>query len=106
MKSNLLSLESKKNGHKKKITKSKKKEPEIDLSNLGAQRALVASYTKMTCLQSRINMKKKLKIPFRSEKAGRFEKLLGFARSHSIVTRGSVRLSCATTPHPACLSKS
>ena len=41
-----------------------------------------------------------------SEKAGRFEKLLGFARSHFIVTRGSVSLSCATTPHPSCFSKS
>ena len=29
-------------------------------------------------------------VPSRSKKAGRFEKLLGFARSHSIVTRGSV----------------
>ena len=46
------------------------------------------------------------KLPFRSEKAGRCEKLLGFARSHSIVTRGSVSLSCATTPHPCCFSKS
>ena len=31
------------------------------------------------------------------KKAGRFEKLLGFAR-------GSVSLSCATTPHPAFLN--
>ena len=37
-------------------------------------------------------------IPLRSKKAGRFAKLLGFARSHSIVTRGSVSLSCASTP--------
>ena len=37
----------------------------------------------------------------RSKKAGRFEKLLGFARIHSIVARDSVSLSCATTPHPA-----
>ena len=36
-----------------------------------------------------------------SKKAERFEKLLDFARSHSIVTRGSVSLSCATTPHPS-----
>ena len=39
-------------------------------------------------------------------KAGRFQKLLDFARSHYIVTRGSVSLSCATTPHPSCFSKS
>ena len=45
-------------------------------------------------------------IPLTSKKAGRFEKLLGFARSHSIVTRGSMSLSCATTPHPSCFSKS
>ena len=45
-------------------------------------------------------------VPLRSKKGGRFEKLVGFARSHSIVTRGSVSLSCATTPHPTCLSKS
>ena len=38
-------------------------------------------------------------LPSRSEKAGRFEKLLGIARSHSIVTRGSVSLSSAITPH-------
>ena len=41
-------------------------------------------------------------VPLRSKKAGRFEKLLGFARSHSIVTRYSVSLSRATTPHPSC----
>ena len=41
----------------------------------------------------------------RSEKTGKFEKLLGFARSHSIVTRDSVSLSCATTPHASCFSK-
>ena len=35
-----------------------------------------------------------------------FEKLLGFGRSHSFVTRGSVTLSCATTPHPSRFSKS
>ena len=44
--------------------------------------------------------------PFRSKKAGRFEKLLGFARSHFIATRGSVSLSCATTPHPSWFPKS
>ena len=43
-------------------------------------------------------------VPIRSEKAGRFEKLLGFARSHSNVTRGSASLSCATTKHPSCFS--
>ena len=42
----------------------------------------------------------------RSKKAGRFEKLLGFAKSHSIVTRGSVNLSCATTQYTSCFSKS
>ena len=45
------------------------------------------------------------KLPLRSKKAGRFEKLHGFARSHFIVTRGSVSLSCATTPHPSYFSK-
>ena len=45
-------------------------------------------------------------VRLRSKKAGRFEKLLGFARSYSIVTRGSVSLSCATTPHPSRFSKS
>ena len=45
-------------------------------------------------------------LPFRSKKAGRFDKLLGFTRSHSIVTRGSASLSCATTPHLSCFSKS
>ena len=45
-------------------------------------------------------------LPIRSKKAGNFEKLLGFARSHSIVTRGSVSLSCATTPHISCFSNS
>ena len=36
-------------------------------------------------------------VPIRSKKAWRFKELLGYARSHSIVTRGSVTLSCATT---------
>ena len=45
-------------------------------------------------------------VPLKSKKAGRFEILLGFARSHSIVTRGSVSLSCATKPHPSCFFKS
>ena len=45
-------------------------------------------------------------LPLRSKKAERFEKLLRFDRSHYIVTRGSVSLSCATTPHPSCFSKS
>ena len=36
----------------------------------------------------------------RSKKAGKFEKLLTFARSQFILTRGSVSLSCATTPKP------
>ena len=45
-------------------------------------------------------------IPLRSEKAGRLEKLLGCARSHSIVTRGSVSISYATTKHPSYFSKS
>ena len=40
------------------------------------------------------------------KKAGRFEKLLGFARSQSIVARGSVSLSFATTQHLSCFSKS
>ena len=45
-------------------------------------------------------------LPLRSKKEGSFAKLVGFARSHSIVTRGSVSLSCATTPHNSCFSKS
>ena len=32
------------------------------------------------------------------------EKLLGFARIHSIVKRGSASLSCATIPHLSCFS--
>ena len=41
----------------------------------------------------------------RSKKPGRFEILLGFDKSHFIVTRDSVSLSCATTPHqPAFLN--
>ena len=43
-------------------------------------------------------------VPLLSKKTGRFEKLLGFARSHSIVIRGSVSLLCAITPHPSCFS--
>ena len=39
-------------------------------------------------------------------KAGRFEKLRGFTRIYSFPTRGSVSLSCATTPNPSCFSKS
>ena len=45
-------------------------------------------------------------VPLRSKKAERFEKLLGFAWSHSIETRSSVSLSCAITPHPSSFSKS
>ena len=45
-------------------------------------------------------------IPLRFLKAGRFEEILGFARSHFIVTSGLVSLSCATTPHPSSFSKS
>ena len=45
-------------------------------------------------------------VPLRSKKAGRFEKFLGFAMRHSIVTRGSVSLLCATTPQPYRFSKS
>ena len=37
------------------------------------------------------------------KKVGRFEKLLSFGRSHSIVALGSLSLSCATIPHPSCL---
>ena len=44
--------------------------------------------------------------PLRSKKARIFEKLLGFARSHSFVERGSLSLSCATLPQPSCFSKS
>ena len=46
------------------------------------------------------------KYTIRNWKTGRFEKLLGFATSHSILTRGSVSLSRATTPNPYCFSKS
>ena len=45
-------------------------------------------------------------VPLRSKKAGRFETLLGLARSHSIMRRGSVSHSRATTPDPFCFSKS
>ena len=45
-------------------------------------------------------------LPLRCKKAGIFEKLLAFARSHSIVTRGSVSLSFASTSHSPCFSKS
>ena len=59
--------------------------------------------------QARRNPKKAMPqisdyLPLRSKKAGRFEKLLGFARSYSIVTRGSVSLSCANTLHHSCFS--
>ena len=37
-------------------------------------------------------------LPLRSKKAGMIEKLLGFAKSQSIVKRGSVSLSCVTLP--------
>ena len=37
-------------------------------------------------------------LPLRSKKAGRFEKLLGLARSHSIVTRSSRAPSYHTLP--------
>ena len=43
-------------------------------------------------------------IPLRYKNAGRFEKLLCSARGHSIVTGGSVSLSCAITPHRSCFS--
>lgn len=36
------------------------------------------------------------KLPLRSTKAGRIDKLLGFAGNHYIVTLGSVSLMCAT----------
>ena len=39
-------------------------------------------------------------ISLESIKAGRSERLFRFANSHSITTRESVSLSCATTPHP------
>ena len=55
---------------------------------------------------SEFKVSQKIIKTLRSKKAGRFEKLLGFARSHSIVTRGSVNLSCANTWHPSCFSKS
>ena len=55
---------------------------------------------------TRWKMKFTIFLPLGSKKAGRFEKLLGFARSHSIVTIGSVSLSCATTLHPSCLPNS
>ena len=59
---------------------------------------------------SRLELKEQIKItfnlPLRSLKAGRFKELLGFAMSHSILIRGSVRLLCATTPNPSGFSKS
>ena len=45
-------------------------------------------------------------LALRSKKAGRFEKLIGFARSHSIVTHDSVSLLCAITPPRSYFSKS
>ena len=36
-------------------------------------------------------------MPLRTKKAGRFDELLCFARSHLIVALGSVSLSCVTT---------
>ena len=48
---------------------------------------------------------KPLLLPLRSKKAGRSEKLLGFARSLFFVTRGSVSLSSNNSPHPSCFSK-
>ena len=45
-------------------------------------------------------------VPLRSKKAGRFEIILDFARSHSIVPHGSVSFSCASTPHLSCFSES
>ena len=42
-------------------------------------------------------------LPLKSRKPGRFKKLLDFARSHFIMTRGLVSLSRATAPHPSCL---
>ena len=50
--------------------------------------------------------KKTRVLPLRSKNAGIFEKLIGFARSHFIVTRGAVSLPCATRLHPSCFSKS
>ena len=41
-------------------------------------------------------------LPLRFKNAGRFVKLLGFARSHSKVTLGSVSLLCATIAQPSC----
>ena len=48
----------------------------------------------------------KLYLPLTSKKAGRSDRLLGFARSLYIVTRDSASLLCATTPHPSYFSKS
>ena len=42
----------------------------------------------------------RLYLPLRSKNTGKFEKLLGFTRSHSIMTRGLVSVSGANTPHP------
>ena len=46
-----------------------------------------------------------IKLPFKSQKAGGIEKLLGFAKNHSIVTPSSVSLSSATTPQTSCFSE-
>ena len=45
-------------------------------------------------------------LPLKDLKTEKFEELLGFAQSHSIVTRSLVSLSCATTPQPSRFSKS
>ena len=42
----------------------------------------------------------------KSQKAGRLEKLLAFARSHFIMNHDSVSLSCASTQHPPRFSES
>ena len=61
---------------------------------------------RLNTISNKFSRKKKLfELPLRSEKSGRFERILGFARSHSIVTRGSVSLSYATTTHLTCFSK-
>ena len=68
-----------------------------------------ASYEKngyCIAVQGRIFLIYCNRLPLRSKKAGRLEKLPGFARSPSIVTRASVSLSSGTTPHPSYLSKS
>ena len=59
-----------------------------------------------TSVYDEISVYSSSQVKLRSQKVGRFDKLPGWARSHFIVIRGSVSLSCGTTSHPSCFSES